>query len=654
MADPLTVDPFVSPSDAAAQENVTVVPPTPVVSNAVPSSIAGNSLATASAPAAAAAISAANVASALANATAYAVRPDVVARSANNSTYFGNSTTHSRQSSFVASYPNSPGPGQTHFNVVGNTNMPYGGVAMSTRPSSAAGLATRPTTASSSIGVGGGATGANATGVSTTTRTEPRLRTTLLPFLLRPSSMKAAPPPSALNPSSSSSSSDALVPKPWLDPPSSTTLSKTPFLKRVFTRKRISAVLPHILVFIGLGLGLLQCILTYVDVSTKRMDRQELCLIMEEDFGGGEDGVFGSEGHFGGRNGEFEMTTASSKNSYIKDGILYLAPTLTEEEIGGDNVLGVNGPYVYNITGCTFNETAPNGGFINDPKGTGAKVFDYGAYYSACSATSNTTSGTIVNPVQSARVSTLINAQSGSGNGSVRYGRVEIRAKMPTGPLSFFLLRSLSRAHADVSSFFFLFQTSDWLWPALWMLPVNNTYGTWPRSGEIDIVESRGNGLAYTAHGANYVQGALNWGPTPELNSVSKSYSWWSDKRVPFSQGFHTYVVEWTTSFLRIYVDTRLHTLLEYQFNEPFFQKGDYPDTIVNSTTGQVQSLQDPWVDPSTGQPKESANKKWSAPFDQDFYLIMNVAVGGLNGWFPDGQGNKPWFNGGQKILLQA
>jgi hypothetical protein len=166
------------------------------------------------------------------------------------------------------------------------------------------------------------------------------------------------------------------------------------------------------------------------------------------------------------------------------------------------------------------------------------------------------------------------------------------------------------------------------------------------------MVESRGNGIAYTAHGANYVQGALNWGPTPELNGVSKSYSWWSDKRIPFSRDYHTYVLEWTTRFIRIYVDTRLHTLLEYQFNEPFFEKGDYPSEITNGTSGQVQTLQDPWVDPETGLPKESAKDRWAAPFDQDFYLIMNVAVGGLSGWFPDGQGNKPWFNGGKSKLF--
>ena len=28
------------------------------------------------------------------------------------------------------------------------------------------------------------------------------------------------------------------------------------------------------------------------------------------------------------------------------------------------------------------------------------------------------------------------------------------------------------------------------------------------------------------------------------------------------------------------------------------------------------------------------------------FYLILDVAVGGTNGWFPDGAGNKPWLDG--------
>jgi len=49
----------------------------------------------------------------------------------------------------------------------------------------------------------------------------------------------------------------------------------------------------------------------------------------------------------------------------------------------------------------------------------------------------------------------------------------------------------------------------------------------------------------------------------------------------------------------------------------------------------------------------EGIGNPWSggskmAPFDKDFYLILNVAVGGTNGFFPDGvanPGGKPWLN---------
>ena len=39
---------------------------------------------------------------------------------------------------------------------------------------------------------------------------------------------------------------------------------------------------------------------------------------------------------------------------------------------------------------------------------------------------------------------------------SMKYGRVEVKAKLPKG---------------------------DWLWPAIWMLPRHNEYGEWPASG---------------------------------------------------------------------------------------------------------------------------------------------------------------------------
>ena len=104
----------------------------------------------------------------------------------------------------------------------------------------------------------------------------------------------------------------------------------------------------------------------------------------------------------------------------------------------------------------------------------------------------------------------------------------------------------------------------------------------------------------------------------------------------------------------RIYVDTRLHTLLDFRFNQPFFERGDFPQIIFNGSG--LAPLPNPWI-----------NGSYSTPFDQglllsflfiifffkkkknnccvEFYLIMNVGVGSTNGWFPDGQGKKPWLN---------
>jgi len=57
------------------------------------------------------------------------------------------------------------------------------------------------------------------------------------------------------------------------------------------------------------------------------------------------------------RNGEFEMATASPNNSFVKDGKLYIVPTLTSDVIGE---AAVYDGYTYNITGCT-NPDDPNG-----------------------------------------------------------------------------------------------------------------------------------------------------------------------------------------------------------------------------------------------------------------------------------------------------
>ncbi|KAJ7225824.1 hypothetical protein GGX14DRAFT_641230, partial [Mycena pura] len=129
--------------------------------------------------------------------------------------------------------------------------------------------------------------------------------------------------------------------------------------------------------------------------------------------------------------------------------------------------------------------------------------------------TSNS-SGSTINPVQSACLTTF-------ASGKLRYGHIEVRA-MPVGD-RVRALPPLDPAHNAT-------QRSS---------GHDSVYGDWPCSGEIDIIDSRGNGLQYTNCGANLVQSTLNWGPSIALNSVGKSYSYWGEKRKLFSSDFHTY-----------------------------------------------------------------------------------------------------------------
>lgn len=125
------------------------------------------------------------------------------------------------------------------------------------------------------------------------------------------------------------------------------------------------------------------------------------------------------------------MTTASSNNSYVQDGKLYLVPTFTSDNIGDAAI--IDGA-IYNITGCTFNVTRglsytssqPSSGSFNSSNIGSDEDFDAAGYFRACSAVSNITTGQIINPIQSARLSTRRSA-------SIKYGKVEVRAKIPTG-----------------------------------------------------------------------------------------------------------------------------------------------------------------------------------------------------------------------------
>ena len=181
------------------------------------------------------------------------------------------------------------------------------------------------------------------------------------------------------------------------------------------------------------------------------------CLVLHDDFSSGTINTdywtrevrLDGYGH-----GEFEWTTASDNNSFVQDNTLYLVPTLTSDHIGADNV----------YSGYTLNLTA-------DGTCTSTNV-------SQCVAVSNSSRLTVINPVMSARLTTRNSV-------SLKYGKVEVRARFPTG---------------------------DWLWPSITLMPLNDTYGAWPRSGQIDILTGRGNNASYENRGVDYAQSDLHWG----------------------------------------------------------------------------------------------------------------------------------------------
>ena len=129
------------------------------------------------------------------------------------------------------------------------------------------------------------------------------------------------------------------------------------------------------------------------------------------------------------------------------------------------------------------------------------------------------------------------------------------------------------------------------LWPALWMMPTEEEkYGQWPKCGEIDIMETLG-------HQTEIAYGTLHYGePHGEQQGT------YTLEGTTFAEDFHEYSVEWEPGEFRWYIDGNLyHT--------------------VNDWFTAVQGEDD---------------KPYPAPFDQTFYIQMNLAVGGTWPGNPD------------------
>ncbi|TFK22849.1 concanavalin A-like lectin/glucanase [Coprinopsis marcescibilis] len=484
---------------------------------------------------------------------------------------------------------------QNNYFEQGHRNNNSGSTSINDLPRNNSSLyGSRPTTAgdSSAVGVNPWSSRPSST----------RIREAFSSPRTRPLTMYSAVQPSTVKlkremPKSTMLDKDKPIEKPWLE-------KKDP-------HNRIAYILTYAILTIGVCLGGLRCFLSWNDVPVMKGN---LCMVMDENFESAE-GMFGDNGKFfrevdmsGFGNGEFEMSTDSDENSYIRDGKLYITPTFTSDLIGEDSVMD---GHVFNITGCTYNitqghsYTSENDQALDVSQLGQDREFDVEGYLKACSAVSNVTAGTVINPVRSARLTTRLSA-------SIRYGRIDVRAKIPTG---------------------------DWLWPAIWMLPVDNAYGGWPMSGEIDIMEARGNGPRYPYQGSNFVRGSLNWGPTPSLNAAWKTYGWWWMRRGSFDKEYHTYSLEWDEEFIRIFVDSRLHRMLDLRAKKSFWDLGEFPRVAHNG--GDMVVLNNIW-----------ANGTKTAPFDQKFYLILDVGVGGTNGWFPD-HPDKPWYDRSPTAMLE-
>lgn len=267
-------------------------------------------------------------------------------------------------------------------------------------------------------------------------------------------------------------------------------------------------------------------------------------------------------------NGQFEETTTTNENVFVQDSVLFIKPTVRDESVIKNNK---------SVTDLFKSHTCSS------------------TLWSDCVIHTNLTNGTIINPVASARINTKKGAK-------IKFGRIEIEAQMPQG---------------------------DWLWPAIWMLPVENKFGPWPRSGEIDIVEGRGNNWTYAQGGNNIVSSTMHWGPN------AANDGWWTNNvkraalHTTYSSKFHKFGLEWSEKYIFTYIDTRLLQVMYATFNKPLWDKGNFPIVDSNGT-----ALTNPW-----------AGGGFNTPFDQDFYLILNVAVGGTNGWFQDGKSGKPWLD---------
>jgi beta-glucanase (GH16 family) len=108
------------------------------------------------------------------------------------------------------------------------------------------------------------------------------------------------------------------------------------------------------------------------------------------------------------------------------------------------------------------------------------------------------------------------------GKGDWKYGKIEVRAKLPKGVGT---------------------------WPAIWMLSTDWKYGGWPASGEIDIME-------HVGHDPGNVHGTLH---SEKYNHVKQTQQEGITSVTDCQENFHVYAVDWSENLVQFFVDDKLY-----------------------------------------------------------------------------------------------
>lgn len=151
-----------------------------------------------------------------------------------------------------------------------------------------------------------------------------------------------------------------------------------------------------------------------------------------------------------------------------------------------------------------------------------------------------------------------------AGKKEFRYGRFEIRARIPV---------------------------AKGAWPAIWTLGRSME---WPSGGEIDIMEY------YPIKGVPHILANVAWGTDcrnhAKWNTRTKPYSYFTEKDPDWASKFHVWRMDWDEEAIRLYLDDELlnETLLSH---------------TINGSIG-----------------------KGTNPFTKPQYILLNLALGGING----------------------